>query len=91
MMLGQAGIGNKRNQRLETLEDKLSKMHKKDTKKFKHLFESTDSREAMGQAGFDFADSLFQSRISGAPESLKQPITSPPSPSRPTNPSIETR
>ena len=60
MMLGQAGIANKRNQRLETLEDKLSKLHKKDPSKFKqYMFESTDSKEAMGQAGFDFVDSLF--------------------------------
>ena len=60
MMLGQAGISNKRNQRLETLEDKLSKLHKKDHSKFnQNMFESTDSKEAMGQAGFDFVDSLF--------------------------------
>ena len=59
MMLGQAGIGNKRNQRLETLEDKLSKLHKKDQRNLKLLFESTESKEIMGQAGSDFVDSLF--------------------------------
>ena len=60
MMLGQAGIGNKRNQRLETLEDKLSKLNKKDPRNFKHLIESSvESKDIMGQAGFDFADSLF--------------------------------
>ena len=61
MMLGQAGIANKRNQRLETLEDKLSKLHKNDpTKNFNHLIESSvESKDVNGQAGFDFADSLF--------------------------------
>ena len=57
MMLGQAGVGSKRNQRLETLEDRLCKLSKKDQNKFGLTFESTESKQ--GQAGFDFVDSLF--------------------------------